>query len=260
MTIFVGLNDTQAMIAWGGLMKSGKKYIIICGIPLSALMVFLYIHQNHSTKNPLTQLNNEANHPDQPPKPVSGEASKLSTSKNISSSLAVAPPNQSTIPDHEIAVKKDNNCFRFSYQHEAKNQNRDLEDFLNDTNAFPILNSNVNQKSICVKVNEKPVNHKFVKKDGKSEVIIGSVVGPDSTIQVSYCVGSAPCKEACAVKIKNKVDELLSESEMGGLENTELETQVKELRNVASVHGDLMDSTIIRNWNQLQTKEWVCEK
>ena len=150
--------------------------------------------------------------------------------------------------------------FKFSYQHQPKNLNRDIEEFLNDTNAFPIANVNVNQKSICVKVNDKPVNHKFVKRGSKSEVIIGSVVGPESTIDVSYCVGSVPCKETCVVKTKNKVDELLSDSELGGIENAELEAQVKELRNVASVHGDLMDSTIIRDWNQLQTKEWTCEK
>ena len=159
-----------------------------------------------------------------------------------------------------VAVKKENNCFSYSYQHQSKNQSRDIEEFLNDTNAFPVLHTNVNQKSICIKVNEKPTPYKFSKKGDKSELIIGSVVGPESTIQVSYCVGNAPCKESCAVKSKNKVDELLSDTEMGGIENAELETQVKELRNVASTHEDLMDSTVIRDWNQLKSKEWVCER
>jgi len=191
--------------------------------------------------------------------------------KNSPTALNPHPDSSNTFPNtansgttpsgaSALAAKKENDCFRFSYQHQEKNQNRDIEEFLNDTNAFPIVAVKVNPKSICVKVNNKPVNYKFVKKGEKSEVVIGSVVGPDSTIQVSYCTGKAPCRESCEVKSKNKVDELLSDSEVGGVENAELETQVKELRNVASAHESLMDSTIIRDWNQLQSKEWVCEK
>jgi len=196
---------------------------------------------------------------------VAGGTNSGTAPNNISTNGPGSSINNSAVaPNGATAktepVKKENNCFKFSYQHQSKNQNRDIEEFLNDTNAFPIAAANVNQKSVCVKVNDKPVSFKFVKKAGKAEVVVGSVVGPESTIQVSYCVGSVPCKESCAVKTKNKVDELLSDSEMGGIENAELETQVKELRNVASVHEDLMDSTIIRDWNQLQSKEWVCEK
>ena len=230
-----------------------NRLIILSGIALTVLLILLYNQKNlHSTKKASTDNISEVNHSDQ--------FRQQATEKNSTSSSTEIPTDHASTQNTLPAVKKENNCFRFSYQHEEKNQNRDIEDFLNDTNAFPIANANVNQKSICVKVNDKPVNHKFVKKDGKAEVIIGSVVGPESTIQVSYCVGSAPCKESCIVKLKNKVDELLNDSEMGGLENSELEVQVKELRKVASVHGDLMDSTIIRNWNQLQSKEWVCEK
>ncbi len=208
-----------------------KQHILISGIGLTAIMALL-----------LMQKNNRSAH------------------KNIAEEQ-VNLTDGTTTNDSEVKDSvSSNNCFRFSYQHQGKNLNRDLEDFLNDTNAFPISHANVNKKSICVKVNDKAVNFKFSKKSGKTEVLIGSVVGPESTIQVSYCVGSVVCKEACNIKIKNKVDELLSDSEMGGLENAELENRVRELRNVASVHGDLMDSTIIRDWNQLQSKEWICRK
>jgi hypothetical protein len=246
-----------------------KQQMIFSTVAVLALIALLYaqkVIRNDKGQNAGTAVNDEnktamlgsgqgdENHPDQPPK------------------NAIAPENESVkaggqatvsniaVTEKKEEVKKENNCFKFSYQHESKNQNRDIEDFLNDTNAFPIASANVNQKSICVRVNNKPVNHKLVKKEGKTEVVIGSVVGPDSTIQVSYCVGNAPCKESCVVKSNNKVDELISDSEMGGLENAELETQVKELRNVASVHGNLMDSAIIRDWNKLQSKEWICEK
>lgn len=243
-----------------------KQQILLSGVAVMALIVLLYaqkVIRNDQSQGSDTAASNESNnalvgsgqgdenHPDQPPK---------TTNSNVTSTNANGGIVSNSNIEKKEETKKENNCFKFSFQHESKNQNRDIEDFLNDTNAFPIANTNVNQKSICVRVNNKPVNHKLVKKDGKAEVVIGSVVGPDSTIQVSYCVGNAPCKESCVVKSNNKVDELISDSEMGGLENAELETQVKELRNVASVHGNLMDSAIIRDWNKLQSKEWICEK
>ena len=256
-----------------------KQHIILSGIALTALMVLLYLQKNNHAPSNTSAGNTDKSglnqggesHPNQT---VQGSGSNTASTNNGSQngngsdaangSSAAGNSSNSGAPSDGTQknepAKKENNCFRYAYQHEAKNQNRDIEDFLNDTNAFPINHENVNTKSICVKVNDKPVNHKLVKKHGKSEVIIGSVVGPESTIQVSYCIGAAPCKESCVVKTNNKVDELLSDSDMGGLENAELESQVKELRNVASAHGDLMDSTIIRDWNKLQTKEWVCEK
>lgn len=188
----------------------------------------------------------------------------LSANRNMSPTAdKPLPLTMGTVVSGEPTVpqsKKENNCFRFSYQHQQKDQQRDLEDYLNDSNAFPIAHENVNPKSICVKVNDKPVEHQWVKKRNRAEVVIGAVAGPDATIQVSYCVGKASCKESCAVKITNKVDELLNENEVAGLENAELETQVRELGKVASMHGDLVASTVVRDWDQLQSKEWVCEK
>jgi hypothetical protein len=229
-----------------------KQTIIIGGLTLSALLVFLMVQrkqnahysENSGNTSESKSLNQGGeSHPGQSQNPTANSPAINSQKSNVSVS----------------EIKKENNCFSFMYHHQSKNQDRDIEEFLNDTNAFAIDHQKVNQKSICVKVNNKPVGHKFVQKGGKTEVIIGSVVGPESIIHVSYCIGSAPCKESCIVKTKNKVDELLSDSEMGGLENAELETQVKELRNVASANGNLMDSTIIRDWNKEQNKEWLCE-
>lgn len=235
-----------------------KQHIVLSGLVLSALLIFLLNERNNRTASLGGKSSPDQQTADQGSENsgVAMNGSGMNESKTHSSTGTTLAGNDGK----QEATKKDNNCFSFSYQHQSKNQNRDIEDFLNDTNAFPILSPNVNQKSICVKVNNKPVGFKLSKKDGKTEVLIGSVVGPESTIQVSYCVGNVPCKESCVVKNKNKVDDLLSDAEMGGLENAELETQVKELRNVASAHGDLMDSTIIRDWNKLQSKEWICAK
>lgn len=234
-----------------------KQAMIIGGLALSALLVYLMVQRKqiaHFTGNggnvsETIGLNQgDESHP--------GQTQQAGTETTKHESAGNAMNSESKTAE----AKKENNCFSFSYHHQQKNQDRDIEEFLNDTNAFAIEHSKVNQKSICVKVNNKPVGHKFVQKNGKAEVVIGSVVGPDSTIVVSYCVGSAPCKESCVVKTKNKVDELLSDNEMGGIENAELETQVKELRKVASANENLMDSTIIRDWNKEQGKEWLCNK
>lgn len=244
-----------------------KQYTLISGLALSALVVFLLVQQKglqgsgshqggESHPGETNQTTGSVNTSDSSP------STNSNTQKGAPGNLNTNSTASTNTPGSEAAIpqKKEDNCFKFSYQHQSKNQNRDIEEFLNDTNAFPILHPEVNAKSICVKVNDKAVAHKWVKKSGKSEVMIGSVVGPESTIQVSYCLGSAPCKESCIVKTKNKVDELLSETEISGVENAALESQVKELRNVASVHGDLMDSTVIRDWAELQKKSWVCEK
>lgn len=252
-----------------------KQQLILSAVAVMALIVLLYaqkVIRNDHSQNAGNATNSEPNnvllgsgqgdenHPDQPPKNVSINHPSVNSNGASENNQVQGVVALNSGVEKKVALKKENNCFKFSYQHESKNQNRDIEDFLNDTNAFPISNVNVNQKSICVRVNNKPVNHKLIKKDGKAEVVIGSIVGPESTIQVSYCVGKAPCKESCVVTSNNKVDELISDSEMGGLENVELEAQVKELRNVASVHENLMDSAIIRDWNKLQSKEWICEK
>lgn len=167
-------------------------------------------------------------------------------------------------------AKPDSNCFSFEYKHQKEALNKDIEDFLDYSNAFPILHQKVVNKSICVKVNGKAVAHKVSKYKDQQEVVIGSVVGPESVIKVSYCTGTATCKEACAIKTNRFMDDLMSDTgdedefkESWGEakeQKKELTAKVKELRSVASENRELQKQSTIRTWDTVQTNDWVCKK
>jgi hypothetical protein len=166
--------------------------------------------------------------------------------------------------------KPANNCFSFEYRHPKEALNQDIEDFLDYSNAFPVLHEKVSQKSICVKVNNKPTAFKLVKNKSQQEIMIGSVVGPESVIKVSYCVGDATCKEACAIKSNRMMDDLMSDAgdedtfkeswgEAAG-QKKELQAKVKEFRNVASENKDLQKQSTVRVWDTLSKNEWFCKQ
>jgi hypothetical protein len=212
---------------------------------------------------------------------ASGEHSVTGDSKADGTSVNGAHPvNGAAGTSTQVAgeVKKaapENNCFSFEYRHTKEAQNKDIEDFLDYSNAFPVLHKGVNEKSVCVKVNNKPVAFKMNKNKSQDEVMIGAVVGPESVIKVSYCVGKAACKESCAVKSNRFMDDMMSDAgdedefkDSWGDSNSaahtaqkkELQGKVKELRSVASENKDLAQRSVIRTWETLQKQEWVCKK
>ena len=177
------------------------------------------------------------------------------------------------------APAPDKNCFAVEYRHTQEAKAKDIEDFLDYQNAFPLPHANVNQKSICVKVNNKPVAFKISKFQSADEVMIGSVVGPESVIRVSYCLAKAPCKESCQIAGNRMMDDLMSDTgedddfkdswdadegnEKGVAKNDqkkELKARVKELRAVASENTNLNSHSVIRTWETVQKQEWVCNK
>ena len=172
----------------------------------------------------------------------------------------------------ETTPEQKNNCIAFEYKHKVDAQARDIEDFLDDSNAFPIFHSDVNKNSICVKVNQKPVAFKLNKNKSSDEVLIGSVVGPDSVIRVSYCTGKVKCKESCATPKKRFMDDLMEDASNdeafhdswgkgdNDADKKELRNKTKELRAVASENANLNDKSIIRDWDTLQKNEWVCKE
>jgi len=172
------------------------------------------------------------------------------------------------------ATQKDapkDNCFAFEYQHKKDAKEQDIENFLDYTNAFPILHSNYNEKSICVKINQKTVDFKIAKYKSTPEIRLGSVVGPDTVIRVSYCIGKVnPCREACAQHKKRFMDDLMSDatdedsfndSWGKGDENHKkaLKDKAKELRGIASADDHLDEASVQRDWAELQKQEWVCK-
>mgnify|MGYP007100961826 CR=1 FL=1 len=59
-----------------------------------------------------------------------------------------------------------------------------------------------NKKSVCVRVNGKPVKHKLTQNKKNPQqylVLIGSVAGPRSKLGLSYCAKNAKCPHSCKV-------------------------------------------------------------
>lgn len=168
--------------------------------------------------------------------------------------------------------KLKDNCFAFEFRHKKEAANQDIENFLDHTNAFPIVHNDYNPKSMCVKVNQKPVTYQLSKYKQTPEVRVGSMVGPESVIRVSYCVGKvSPCHEKCDQPKKRFMDDLMSDASdddsfndswgKGDAEKAkkDLKIKAKELRTIASENDHLNEASIQREWDELQKQEWVCK-
>lgn len=193
--------------------------------------------------------------------PISEGTTALETTPSAETA-GVKPSEKSpgkTLDAHEPPKQS---CFAFEYRHTDEAKSKDIEEFLDFTNAFPVLHAGVNAKSICVRVNQKPVPFQLVKdKHKKEEIMIGSVVGPESVIRVSYCVGKASCMEACPVAKKRFMDDMMS----GALDDDanvsdDVKSKAKELRALASENKGLNDHSVMRNWTTLKKQEWACKK
>jgi hypothetical protein len=165
-----------------------------------------------------------------------------------------------SLPSTDPVVKNEesSDCRRIRFKHMDQNRNRDIEEFTDDLNAFKLPDAEANPWSVCMKINKKPVHHRI--RGGKQgpEVWVGSVIGPESEIELSYCIGKTTCHEPCAVKSSNKVDDLINEEELSTLGDRELEMKVKELGKIAENQNKLMDGSVIRDWNRIGTETWSC--
>ena len=198
---------------------------------------------------------------------VSGKTASTAASGTKIDSVSTAPSKSNEL----TAVKVEHNCFSFEYKHKKEALNRDIEDFLELSNAFPIVHEKWNKDTLCVKVNQKAVPFKIIKNKTAEEVLIGSIVGPESVIRVSYCTGKASCKEACASPKKRFMDDLeedaaADDSFQDSWGNTnennkkELKAKAKELRSVASENESLDNRSIERDWDTLKQNEWTCKE
>jgi|GEM_PF-2145966 len=168
------------------------------------------------------------------------------------------------------AAEPSKNCFTFEYRHQDSAKSKDIESFLDFSNAFPLAAENVNKKSICVKVNQKPVEFQVLKLKGKEEIVLGPVVGPESVIRISYCTGTAQCRESCTPPKKRFMDDLLSDAQADEFQDSwgkgadansqELKAKTKELKSLAQKNGGLTDRAMMRDWNTLQKQEWSCNQ
>jgi hypothetical protein len=150
-------------------------------------------------------------------------------------------------------------------------KSRDIEDFLDLSNAFPLDPGAPNPKSICVKVDGRPVEFRLSNHGGKKEIVIGPVVGPESVIRISYCTTDARCTEACAKPKKRFMDDLLDDAHADEFQDSwgknshdadsqELRNKTRELETLAHEHGSLADHAMMRDWNTLSRQVRTCKK
>jgi hypothetical protein len=195
-----------------------------------------------------------------PKNPLAAAPAKISDSRKTSAPAAPAAKPEPA-----------KNCFTFEYRHQEAAKSKDIESFLDFSNAFPLAADNVNKKSICVKVNQKPVEFQVLKLKGKEEIVIGPVVGPESIIRVSYCTGVAQCRESCIPQKKRFMDDLLSDAHADDFQDSwgkagadsnsqELKAKTKELQSLARTNSGLNDRAMMRDWNTLQKQEWTCNQ
>jgi len=162
-------------------------------------------------------------------------------------------------------------CTTIEYQHQVTMKTRDIEDFLDFSNAFPIDLVALNPKSICVKVDGRPVEFQLSHHGGKKEIVVGPVVGPESVIRVSYCSTDARCTEACAKPKKRFMDDLLDDAHADEFQDSwgknshdadsrELRNKARELETLAHEHGSLADHAMMRDWNTLSRQARTCKK
>jgi hypothetical protein len=204
-------------------------------------------------------------------KPIAG-----SSSSNLNGNVAIngvknGTTGSATAPVKVEPEKPKDNCFVTEYRHKKEAQSQDIENFLDYTNAFPLA-ANFNPKSLCVKVNQKAVNFTVAKHAANQEVRVGSMVGPESVIRVSYCVGKVnPCHEKCDQPKKRFMDDLMSDatdddsfSDSWGkgedeAHKKELKAKAKELRSIASENDHINEGSVQRNWDELQKTESFCK-
>ena len=190
--------------------------------------------------------------------------------------LTQTPPRLSAIPTalppvEEPKAPTPDSCFSFEYQHPVAMKTRDLEDFLDYSNVFPLEAVAPNPKSICVKVDGRPVEFQLSSHGGKKEIVIGPVVGPESVIRISYCTTHARCTEACAKPKKRFMDDLLDDAHADEFQDSwgknshdadsrELRNKTRELETLAHEPGSLADHAMMRNWNTLSRQVRTCRK
>lgn len=262
-----------------------KKVSIICALVLMVGTALFISHRVFKTSS--VEQVSETGAPstiDPQSKDAANQASKDSSKDSLANSdqaphgsaVSGAATNgaaaSGTTPSVTISEKpkQENNCFVYEFQHKAEAKQKDIEDFMDFTNAFPIAHKEFNAKSLCVKVNQQPVPFKLINTKGQAEVLVGSVVGPESLIRVTYCTGKAMCKENCTQAKKRFMDDLVSDSEAddefgdswgnAGEQKKKLQAHVKAFRTVAKENDSLTKQSVIRDWKTVNHQESVCKK
>jgi hypothetical protein len=89
-----------------------------------------------------------------------------------------------------------------TYKHKTLASHPDEESCSHHKNILKLTGSDINSKSVCVRVNGTPVHYLSVK-GHSDELVFGSVAGPKAKVTVRYCMGKgsecAKFAEECTV-------------------------------------------------------------
>ncbi|OFZ17986.1 MAG: hypothetical protein A2X94_06325 [Bdellovibrionales bacterium GWB1_55_8] len=105
-------------------------------------------------------------------------------------------------------------CFRASFSHPKLAAHSSDELCSQHQNLLTLKHKDVNSKSLCVRVNGRPVRFDRVK--GHPErIIIGPIAGPKAVITANYCIGKAHCPEECKIPKDEFLDAIGGTEEVG---------------------------------------------
>ncbi|HTL11948.1 MAG TPA: hypothetical protein VL588_05650 [Bdellovibrionota bacterium] len=128
-------------------------------------------------------------------------------------------------------------CHVVTFKHQDLASHRDGEACLHHRNLLKIPAERLNGRSVCVRVNNKPVKFALDKKHA-GQILIPAVAGPESVISVSYCTGKLTCAEDCKVP-KDEFLAAIGGADDGGAgfgggsEDAALEKELKALNGAA---------------------------
>ncbi len=89
-------------------------------------------------------------------------------------------------------------CFTLSFRHTEIASHADGEACALHKNLLTLKHLKLNARSLCVRVDGKPVRHESVKKH-PDQIMLGAVAGPKSIVTVRYCLKSNHCSDDCKI-------------------------------------------------------------
>ena len=121
-----------------------------------------------------------------------GPEAKVGGSPAVGSTTAVK---DSAAP---AEAKPVNDCKTLTFHHKNIPSHANGEACTHHKNILTIKDSEINSKSVCVRVDGKPVHYTWAKKKTE-QLLLGPVAGPEAKITVTYCRHHGKCNEDCTV-------------------------------------------------------------